>query len=192
VSEMQRQQAEAYACSMIAFFAPARYALVKKDQPVRRFDYLFQSASAACTYVLRRSAAELVRDVIGETWREWEKRVSFDCVVYAATRSRGVHWVIDSVPNIIYRQHPRNVFGANRGWRAAMMRIRLLREGWIRAHVQSLRGCCVRSPDLDEVIGRVERGAWRDRLWLAWHAADYRREPAARIGMRVFFLLGWL
>jgi hypothetical protein len=83
------------------------------------------------------------------------------------------------------------VFGANVGWPAVRRRIRLLRDGWLRAHVRSLRPYCASSGEALEVIGRVERGRWPDRLWLAARTSQFRREPRERLALRMFFLLGW-
>jgi rhamnosyltransferase len=188
---LREADAAGYASNMTAVFPSSRPVLLRKDFPLRRFDYLFQSASAACTCVFTAAAASTIRDVVGTSFWEWSDDVSFDCVVYAAIRSRGLRWVIDSEASILYRQHDSNVFGANVGWRAVRRRIRLLRDGWLRAHVRSLRPYCASSAAALEVIGRVERGRWPDRLWLAARTSQFRREPRERFALRMFFLLGW-
>jgi rhamnosyltransferase len=133
----------------------------------------------------------MVGAVIGDRYRGWSDDMSFDCVVYAATRSRGLRWVIDARPTILYRQHTSNVFGANVGWRAAIMRVKLLRRGWIRQHVRSIAAYCESSPAGDEVVRRVQRGSIGDRVWLFARAGAFRRESRARLALRAFFLLGW-
>jgi len=42
----------AYSSNVIAFWPDGREALVKKSQPQRKWDYLFESAGPGCTFVL--------------------------------------------------------------------------------------------------------------------------------------------
>lgn len=184
--------ADCYASNLVAFAESGSRAVVRKDTPQRPLDYLFQSASAACTYVLRGGVARDLARLIGDSYTSWPDVTSFDCVVYAATRSRDLRWEIDGAAEILYRQHAANVAGANVGVRAFARRVAAVRRGWFREQVRTVARYTAPSPAVDAVVGRVQRGTWRDRAWLAAHAREFRREPRARLGLRLFFLLGWL
>lgn len=192
IEELSRTGAACYASNMIAFVDGAGTELeVKKDHPQRRFDYLFQSASAACTYVLRSDAAKIVADAVGDSYQSWPQRTSLDCVIYAATRSRGLRWIIDGESHIRYRQHARNVFGANHGWAAAQKRLKMLRSGWVRGNLADVMKHCGGAAGIAEIANRVSRGSWMDRVWLAARAGEFRRERSARWVLRACFLIDW-
>lgn len=189
---MAAEGADCYASNLIAFSADGARALVHKSAPLRPMDHFFQSASAACTYVLRAAAARQLAAQIGTSYATWPDQMSFDCLAYAATRASGRRWAIDDAAEILYRQHAGNVEGANVGPRAMLLRMRIARRGWIRNNVRALLPYVPRSPELDAVVRRLERGWLRDRLWLAARTGDFRRERKARVAFRLCFLLGWL
>lgn len=192
VDVMTAEGAECYGSDLVAFYEDGRRAVVHKSAAQRRMDHYFQSASAACTYVLRADAARELAGKIRASYATWPDPVSFDCLAYAATRASGWKWALDPAAQILYRQHAANVEGANVGPRAMLLRLRAARRGWIRNNVRSLLPYVPRSPELDAVVRRLERGRLADRLWLAARAGDFRRERFARVALRLCFLLGWI
>ena len=192
VDVLTAENAACYGSNLVAFAESGARAVVRKSGAQRSMDHLFQSASAACTYVLRADAARALASRIGRSYVTWPDAVSFDCLAYAATRASGLRWAIDDAAEVLYRQHASNVEGANVGPRALLHRFRVARRGWLRNNVRSLLPYIPPSPDIEAVVRRLERGRLVDRLWLAARTRDFRRERRARVALRICFLLGWL
>lgn len=140
-SELLRLGADGFSSDMIAFGTSIRETYVKKSFRLRRFDHLFESGGAGCTYVLRAESFEdfqgflkanvhLVRDVGLHDW-----------LIYAFFRERGYTWIIDNVPLIRYRQHDRNAFGVNSGLRAYVNRFHRVSDGWYKMEVDRICAC---------------------------------------------------
>lgn len=149
--------------------------MIRKSAPQRPRDYLFQGASAGCTYVLTREGATLARDRLAATDPADWPTLSHDWTIYAILRSHGLGWTTDLAAHLVYRQHGANQFGALPGLRGLWTRLRMSQGGWYRAHILWLRQVLKGSPDELQVLAAVQRFSWRDRLWLAGHASEFRR-----------------
>ncbi|SOC08316.1 glycosyl transferase family 2 [Rhodobacter sp. JA431] len=100
---------------------------------------LVQNIGGGNTMVLNRAGAEALRaaaQVTGEI-------VVHDWWIYQVITGIGGVVLFDEVPHMLYRQHAGNEIGANRGWRATMMRARALASGrfaaWCACNVMALR-----------------------------------------------------
>jgi rhamnosyltransferase len=193
VQVMTASSAAGYASNLTAFSdADGREFEMVKALPQRRYDYLFQSASAGCTYVLDRRAVALITDRIGALDSHDWQGMSHDWLCYAICRSFGLGWAIDDWSGIRYRQHGNNQHGALPGIGGALKRLSLMRAGWYRSVF--LRNRAFLNPrKLDEqaIFARVERSGLMDRLWLAARAAQFRREPTSRIALAAAILGGF-
>jgi len=104
--------------------------LIRKSQPQRAWDFLFEAAGPGSTYVFSPKAHEtLVRVLSGLDYSEIGVH---DWYVYALARSIGLTWVIGEEPTLEYRQHGGNVQGANSGSGARDARMAKLRSGFYR------------------------------------------------------------
>ncbi len=104
--------------------------LIRKSQPQRAWDFLFEAAGPGSTYVFSPQAHEaLVRVLRGLDYSEIGVH---DWYVYALARSIGLTWVIGEEPTLEYRQHGGNVQGANSGSGARDARMAKLRSGFYR------------------------------------------------------------
>jgi lipopolysaccharide biosynthesis protein len=104
--------------------------LIRKSQPQRTWDFLFEAAGPGSTYVFSPKAHEaLVRVLSGLDYSEIGVH---DWYVYALARSIGLTWVIGEEPTLEYRQHGGNVQGANSGSGARDARMAKLRNGFYR------------------------------------------------------------
>ena len=172
-SRMIEAGADGASCDLIAFGDDARAAWhIRKAGADADLDYLFQGASAGCTYVLSRRAALVVRKVLGGLTDPPIARVSHDWTIYAICRSRGLDWVRDGRAGLLYRQHGSNDYGARRGLPALLQRASIVRDSWYRQHVLWLRNVVALTDTEQSVFAAVER---RDRLWLARNARRFRR-----------------
>lgn len=183
--------ASGYSCDLIAFDNAARKAwYYQKSQDLRRLDYLFQGASAGCTYLLTREAAQLVRDRLGTLCAAFPSNRSHDWLIYAICRSHGLGWHLDKAAHVAYRQHGGNAFGALPGARGLSTRLRLARSGWYREHVLWLGQFLKNSPDEEAVLAAVKRLTIGDRLMLARRVSGFRRRRRDRVMLAATFLAG--
>lgn len=124
---------DGYSSNVIAFWGDGRRKLIKKAQPQRKFDYLFEAAGPGCTYLLSNRLATSVQAFCRERADSLTDIMLHDWFIYALARSAGYRWYIDAEPSLLYRQHGGNQVGANVGFKAVKSRIAIFRSGvWLR------------------------------------------------------------
>lgn len=191
VHQLRAQNADGYSSNLLAFSDDEASAwIIRKDQPQRRFDHLFQSASAGCTYVLSTRAVHLIARQLAALRKPVPVTISHDWLIYAACRSAGMQWVFDPVARIAYRQHGRNVYGARRGWRALPGKIALMRTHWYRRGIAWLSTFISAGSEEQQVLLHVGRLGWADRWWLIRHAHELRRDRREAQLLRLALLTG--
>jgi rhamnosyltransferase len=173
VAAMRADGADGYSSDLLAVDEVTRASwMMDKAGRDADLDYLFQGASAGCTYVLSVAGARLVRDVMASIDGDWPGGMSHDWTIYAACRSRGLRWVRDRRPGLLYRQHGGNDYGARAGLGGLLQRFRAVRDDWYRNHVLWLRRVVAMTPAERRVFEAIERG---ERRWLASNAFRFRR-----------------
>lgn len=191
LDRMRTTGALAYSSDLVAFANQSHKAwYISKSQAPRDFDYLFQGASAGCTYVLTSVAACLVADRVRKYLGAFPKDRSHDWLIYAICRSHGLSWVLDDSAHIFYRQHAHNAFGAMPNAGGLLTRLKLSRRHWYRDHVKWLAEFLVGSPDEAEILSAVERLTLRDRVRLALRAHQFRRTLRDQWLLAIAFLTG--
>lgn len=190
VGAMAAQRAEGYSSDLIAYHEGRNAAwMLHKSGDEADLDYLFQGASAGCTYVLSARAAHVAAAAIANA-PALCPGASHDWIVYAICRSAGLRWFRDPAAAILYRQHAANLYGAQRGWADVLAKFRMTRSGWYRDHILWLRHVVVGHEEERRVLAAVERRTPRDRWWLARQAARYRRTPRGVAQLRAAILAG--
>ncbi|MGB4811962.1 MAG: glycosyltransferase [Methylophilaceae bacterium] len=123
----------AAACSsdVLAFWPDGRRELIKKSQPQVKWDFLYEAAGPGCTYVLSNDLASHLKQLITKNWEEVQKVELHDWFIYAFARVGDYGWVIDDVPNMLYRQHDKNQVGVNHGYKAGIARFKKIMNGWL-------------------------------------------------------------
>ncbi len=191
ICKIEENECGGYSSDLLAFDDTVGKAwYLRKSEESRRLDYLFQGASAGCTYVLTRAAAILVREKIRPRIDSFPKDKSHDWLIYAICRSHGVGWYIDNQSNIFYRQHVDNAYGARSGYRGMIARWRLARSGWYRQHVAWLSMFLKNTDDEMAVMNAIKELGWRNRIWLASKSSEYRRRRRDRHLLALTFLSG--
>lgn len=104
--------------------------LIRKSQPMRDWDFLFEAAGPGSTYVFSPQAHSALVEVINRL--DYSRIGVHDWYVYALARAIGLTWVIGEEPTLEYRQHGGNVQGANSGSGARDARMEKLRNGFYR------------------------------------------------------------
>lgn len=192
IGQMKARNASGYASDLTAFSAAAQTEwVIRKSYPQRSYDYIFQSASAGCTYVLDAVAARLIASRIGSVDdHDWDG-MSHDWLCYAVCRSHGLSWFIDRWSGIRYRQHDQNLFGAMPGIAGAGKRLALIRQGWYRKVLLRNQDFLNSNNQMERLIyHRIARFDCSDRLWLARNVRQLRREPKAQLGLAGTLIAG--
>ena len=99
--------------------------------------------------------------------------VLHDWFSYAFARANGYRWVIDDFLGMSYRQHQKNLVGANSGWRAFIQRANKILSGWGLAQ-SALIARLVGLND-DPFVVRWANGNFLGLLFLAINARQCRR-----------------
>ena len=173
---LSRQGGGGYSSNLLAWDpANDHYWMMEKHGASKTFDYLFQGASAGCTYVLDTPTALLARRHLAKVDGPYCAGVSHDWTIYAICRSAGVPWVRDSQSFIHYRQHSGNVYGARPGFAGIAARFGMIRSSWYRDHILWLKYVIKNNADERMLLARIQRGSIRDRLYLAARANSFRR-----------------
>jgi len=190
IAQMEQSGSGGYSSDLVAFDENNRFWCLDKGHEAVRFDYLFQGASAGCSYVLTREAAMLVKEKLAPIKESFPLRMSHDWLIYAICRSHGVRWRLDSTSHILYRQHKGNAYGALPGLRGLMLRLRLARSGWYRESILQLAQVLENTQDERAILSAVDRLSWRDRAWLSMKANEFRRRKRDRVLLIVTIVAG--
>ena len=177
---------DAISSSITSFTEDGARHLVRKDFPQRQFDFLFESPGPGSTFLMTPRLAAFAKEVVQHDDGGARQVDYHDWLVYVIARARGWKWRIDGEPTVDYRQHDANVIGSNKGGRAALKRLQLIRSHWHRNQAVLLAeiATTVADPGLRPAIERVRellttRGL-RSRYELARLAPQLRRRPRDR------------
>lgn len=179
-----------YSCNLSAFDNVGRRPpwLLLKHGPQKRFDHLFQGASAGCTYVLTRACADAIKEWLGTVRFPIDMGISHDWLIYAFVRNSNLTWYCDDRALILYRQHDMNVYGSKRGLADMVGRVQLLRENWYRRHIIWISEQLILSSHESDLIRRIKRLSIIDRVWLFIHANKLRRRSRDVMMLRIALL----
>jgi len=128
-SIMQKKSCSGYSSNLSAFWPDGRQELIVKNKSITNLDFLYESASAGCTFCLSFALYSGLKDFL-VSCSEKDYISSHDWLIYAYARFSGERWCFDDKAPIFYRQHENNVAGVNVGFFAKMKRIKSLTFGW--------------------------------------------------------------
>lgn len=193
---LREHGADGVSSNVTAFDATGARTLIRKDFPQRLADHLFETPGPGSSFLLTRRLALLVQAQLRDPASPASGAVAHDWLVYALARSSGYGWVIDPTSTLDYRQHDRNVMGANSGAAQAVKRLRLTAQGWHREQVRIIVDACLRVAAPAEEA----RLAWlrevlhcktpSGSLRLARRAGQFRRRPRDRVALAVLMATG--
>lgn len=174
LEQLESRNADGYSSNLVAFSTDGGASgLLRKDHPPAPFDYLFQTASAGCTYVLTARLFETVASRLAANAPNPD--IAHDILIYAIARSQGFAWVQDSAAHVLYRQHANNLVGSRNGAAGLRARWHLVRNGWYRRQTAMLGPYLANTEGERKIIAAVQSGRPADRLWLALRARRWRR-----------------
>jgi rhamnosyltransferase len=186
VLKINSNKVDAYSSNVMAFWSDGSKKLIKKSQPQRVYDYMFESAGPGCTYLLTKNLVIDLKKFLLSNQKKLKDVDLHDWLIYAFARSRGYEWIIDESHNMLYRQHQENVVGANAGLKAKVSRWRKMREGWHRN--QALLFASLLGYESEFPIIALKHYQLRDRLTLIFNAKKFRRSFSDTLALAVFFL----
>ena len=147
---------------------------------------LVQSLGGGNTIIFNRAAKKILEeaatiDVVLHDW--W---------VYQLVSAAGgmVHY--DPQPMLKYRQHPHNIIGSNMGWRARLVRLRLMLQGrfreWNKTNITALRQLPAHllQPKNREVLAHFEKARCASlpkRLYYLRQSGVYRQTLLGNLGL---------
>jgi len=191
VTQLAAHRADGYSSDLIAYHeGENRSWMLRKAGSPAAHDYLFQGASAGCTYVLTTKAARLVATQLSQLEVPLCPGASHDWIIYAICRSHGLDWVRDPTSRILYRQHANNVYGALPGLGGIGAKARMVRDKWYRAHILWLTHVIANRPDEAEILRAVAVRGISNRIRLARRANELRRTPRDAALLRLALLTG--
>lgn len=157
---------------------------------------LVQNIAGGNTMVLNKPALEIVRGAS----KEVDEIVIHDWWVYQIIAAAGGRVIYDDMPTMLYRQHPQNLIGANRGLRAKLGRLMFLISGryreWgttnIRALTASKHRLTPENAHLLSVFARDRDGPVLTRLAMIWQHGFNRHGIMGQMSLYLAALLGRL
>ncbi len=178
IAMLRSSGAAGYSSDLLAYDEERNlgWILAKAGRPAE-FDYLFQGASAGCTYVLTVAAARLVDAKLRDSSAMLPRGASHDWIIYAICRSHGSQWFRDPGARIMYRQHATNVYGALPGLKGLVAKRRMVRDKWYRDHILWLRHVIANNAGEARILNALERGGISGRALLFREAGKFRRTP---------------
>lgn len=126
----------------VAFWNDGSRALIDKSKPLRRLDFLFESAGPGSTYLMTPKLVQEIKVMLSDNYADINQISAHDWLIYAICRATGKKWFISSVPTVKYRQHDNNELGVNLGVKAKWFRLMKLRSGWYRSEVFKICKIC--------------------------------------------------
>ncbi|HAC15362.1 MAG TPA: glycosyl transferase [Bacteroidetes bacterium] len=181
---LTEQGAFGYSSNVTAFWPSGKTQLVRKAQPQRTWDFMFEAAGPGCTYVLQSCLALTLQQMVRGADASLLRVGYHDWLIYAFARANKYSWVIDDWSSIQYRQHANNQIGVNAGWRSYWLRVRKMLSG--HGFEQSLLIADLVQASSTPVVQHGLRGGRLGYLWLALRANQCRRK---RLDQLWFFML---
>lgn len=173
--------ADAVSSNVETFDASGARRLIRKDQPQRRWDHIFEAAGPGSTYLFSPGAH--IRMVEALSRLDHSRIGVHDWYLYAIARAIGLKWAILPDASVAYRQHESNVIGAHAGAAARRFRLERLRSGFYLEQFL-LTARAVRevntypaplTAELERIIAELEDGSASSRLAFARRWPQIRR-----------------
>jgi rhamnosyltransferase len=143
ITLLEISQAEGVSSNVIAFGDALKDKVVKKSQPQKFFDFIFESAGPGCSFLMSPNLVNKVYEQLISETSVARTVLMHDWLTYSICRAHSMKWVIDSIPTLKYRQHQNNVIGANLGLKSILARYNKIKNGWYRGEVRKICKVCL-------------------------------------------------
>lgn len=186
VDAIESNKVDGYSGNVTAFWSNGKKKLINKAQSQQQYDYMFESAGPGCTFVLTKKLALNLQGFLSTNQEKYKSVALHDWFIYAFAKSKGYQWFIDPEPHMLYRQHDKNVVGANIGIKAKKERWKKMRSGWHISQailIADLLGYSNSFP-----IRELRNYSFTDRVTLIANARKLRRRLRDCFALAIFFL----
>jgi len=183
---LRSQGAQGYSSNVTAIWPDGRKKIINKAHPLQPLDHLFSAPGPGCTFVLTRSMFIRLQAFVSGSFDQLQSIWVHDWLIYAFVRENGGKWYIDSQSNMLYRQHGSNEIGVNYGWRAALMRLKLVRTGVYRRDILAIADSVGAK---NSVVDALRRLRLIDRLSLILKVRHLRRHYSECFYLAFLFLI---
>jgi len=193
VELMRKNEVDGMSSNVTAFWPDGKTKLIDKSQPQRELDFLFESAGPGCTFLMTPWLVNEVKKQLTDSSSVANQVALHDWLVYAICRASGKKWLIDSESSIEYRQHDKNVVGANSGLKAKLERFKQISNGWYRQEVlKILDVSCQLSDDhqLHALKKVLQNPSFKSRISLLSYVHKARRRFYDRLFLGLMIILG--
>lgn len=186
INTLVKKEYDVYSSNLLAFWEDGKELLISKAQPQKKYDYLFSSASAGCTYVFKKELAINFQKELREKLELTKSIDLHDWLIYAYARTNNYNWYIDDYVTMRYRQHDNNEFGANKGFKTFVNRWIRSRDGWYRKQIINTATFC------DIKVSPVlflKSNKYIDRLRLLPYLFSFRRSLREVLFLGLTFII---
>jgi rhamnosyltransferase len=185
--ELTTRKAAGYSSDVIAKYSNGKEIYIKKSYPLKKYDYLFESASAGCTYVFKPWIISEYIEFINEHPKEIDIVDSHDWLIYAYIRSKNYGWYIDNHATMNYLQHENNSAGVNFGLKAYSKRFREIFKGSYRTKCLILSNLF---PDNNLELRKLLSHRWLPSFVLLKYIIEMRRSPKDQLILTILIIFG--
>ncbi len=189
---IKAENAECVSSNVMAFWADGTQKLIRKSQPQKSHDFIFEAAGPGCSFLMTPWLVSKLREEIESPSSPAKDVVMHDWLIYAICRGYKRRWVLDFVPSLMYRQHANNVIGANSGIKAIVNRLSKINDGWYRGEVSKICEVVVginADPKLIKLSGLLKARTFLSQLQLLPYVFQARRKLLDRVVLGLFILL---
>lgn len=189
LKSLQLNGASGYSSNMISYDNDTmRSNYIEKSQPQTDFDYMFQGASAGCTYVFTRALCLEIQKRTCEITSY--KGRSHDWLIYAICRASDLPWVLGRDAHIFYRQHANNVWGSKSALAGLVSKFKILLSGWYRDNIIWVAVNSGAAAKNASIFERVQRNKFVDKFYLSRRVFQLRRsKKESRMLIPILFFL---
>lgn len=191
ISLMQAHHVDGVSSNVIAFWPDGNKKLIYKSHKQRKYDFLFESAGPGCTYLLTPYLANKVKVLLADPFTKAYQVTLHDWLIYAICRSSGRKWFIDTYPSVQYRQHEKNVVGANSGLKAKLVRFNKISNGWYRNEVLkilNISSSLSNDPQLNYITNSIIKSDFGSRITLLKYVPHARRSFIDRLFLALMII----
>lgn len=184
IAFLKDNDSECVSSNVIALSNSHKHKLINKSQPQLKWDHFFESGGPGCTFVMTRSFFFNLKNVISLNKDLVLSIKMHDWLIYAVCRSLNYRFNIFSCPTVMYRQHDKNVFGANYGIKAKIFRAKKFFNGWYRSEVIKIVSLCFsinRDRNLEALINILKNKNLINQFKLLPYACQGRRKFSERL-----------
>lgn len=151
INSLIENESNGYSSNLTLYDGTETIGYLDKSQPQVEFDYVFQGASAGCTYVIDLKLLSILKSALRNCdVTQLSTSVSHDWTIYYVCRRSNLKWNFDNNSFIYYRQHENNCYGAKRGLGA---QIQMFCGEWYKSNLFFMD-----SLDIDEKFLKLNSG----------------------------------